>query len=155
DGQDYLIFLNSWGNWPGGGSPKPGIGSVRFDYLEKDGMQHNYCYSFRTTAKGGIIPPPPTPPVVTAYQPNPVKSAQPFSIQGAHFDQGSLSVTFQGQALPVTGVNPDAIATQAPAVQQTTSAPVVVSAGGNATSGPPLTVQADTPIPPISRTIAG
>jgi hypothetical protein len=149
---DYVIILNSWGNeWSFAGAPRPGVGSVRWSFIEQSGLQNRYAYGYRTTYKGGITPPP-TPPVVTSYQPNPVGSGKAFSIQGAHFDQGSLSVTFQGQALPVTGVNPDAIATQAPAVQQTTSGPVVVSAGGNATSGPPLTVQADTPIPPVKDT---
>jgi hypothetical protein len=62
---EYLVILNSWGTWPGGGSPKNGVGSVRWDYLEKDSLQHNYVFAFTTTSDAPP-PPPPPPPVNTA-----------------------------------------------------------------------------------------
>lgn len=62
---EYLVILNSWGTWPGGGSPKNGVGSIRWDYLEKDGLQHNYVFAFTTTSDA-LPPPPPPPPINTA-----------------------------------------------------------------------------------------
>lgn len=146
----YWLFVNSWGaGWPGN-SPHPGVGSILTSYVESNNFQQRYAYCYTVAgADAGPPPPPPPPPVrVTGYQPNPVPSQGQLSIQGAAFDQGSLAVTWQGQSLPILGMNPDVIATRAPQVTSTQSGPVHVTVGNGSADGPALTVTAEpTPIP--------
>jgi hypothetical protein len=147
----YWIILNSWGpGWPGGGgSPHPGVGSILMSYCEMDGLQNRYCYVY-TVAAVDVNPPPPPPQVtVTGYNPNPALSGARFSIAGSNFDRGSPVITWQGFTLPVLGVNPDTLATQAPAITATQSGPVHVQSGPTGADGPPLTVQADLGPPPV------
>jgi hypothetical protein len=146
----YWIILNSWGaSWPGGSSPHAGVGSVLMAYVEADRNQNNYSYAY-TVAAVDVNPPPPPPQVtVTGYNPNPALSGARVSIAGSNFDRGAPVITWQGFTLPVLGVNPDTIATQAPVVTATQSGPVHVQSGPTGADGPPLTVQADQTPPPV------
>jgi hypothetical protein len=91
---DYLVILNSWGTWPGGGSPKNGVGSVRWDYLEKDGLQHNYVFAFTTTSDALPPPPPPPPPVHTRATVTGSATGQVDTLmRGTVYSLGSCNVT--------------------------------------------------------------
>jgi len=61
----WCWIFNSWGDgWPGD-APRGGLGRVRWDFLEADGLQHSYCYAYTTTPTEIKPPPPPPPPVHT------------------------------------------------------------------------------------------
>ena len=132
------------------------MGSILTAYCEANNFQQRYCYSY-TVAAVDVNPPPPPPQVtVTGYNPNPALSGARFSISGSNFDRGSPVITWQGHSLPVLGMNPDVLSTQAPVVTATQSGPVHVQSGPTGADGPPLTVQADV-APPVVKgaTVAG
>jgi hypothetical protein len=140
----YVVILNSWGNgWPGAGAPKPGIGSIRWDYLEASNLQNRYCYAYRVTPKDATPTPPPAPLTISGYTPNPVKAGQPLTVSGTGFDAGPAGLMWQGFTLPAGTVSATAIQTTAPSPPGTQTGPVVVTVGQKALSGPALTVTVD------------
>ncbi len=58
---EWLWVLNSWGDdWPEPGAP--GLGRVKWDFLEGHELQAGYCYAYTTTAAAAVISPPVLPP---------------------------------------------------------------------------------------------
>lgn len=168
-GVEWWIVFNSWGpGWPGeAGSPKPGVGRVRCDYIEADGFQNSYAYAYGTQRVAIPNPTPvptptplptptPTPIIVSGYTgtallPS-VRAGSAFVIQGSGFAGGNLTVQMGGQPLVANRGSDASIVCTAPA--QAIVSAVQVRVEGSQADGPLLAVTpsvsptpAPTPIP--------
>lgn len=139
----WLVFLNSWGAWGLNGT---GIGSVRWDYLEANGLQLSYCYAY-TTAGSGPSPPPPPPATlcIAGYRPPVALSGGIITIFGMGFAADALAA-WGTTPLLTQYASPTDLTAKLPL--STGTAPIHVRSGGKQVTGPLLTVEESGPSPP-------